>query len=153
PSLAIAQAQLSIAYTELNAPAAARDALAQAVLAAPRASAHDRRHIELRALQMAGEDAGQWPADKGAAFRAAVDRANAEFPKDAELWLLRGLAESSDAAERGQGSGAAAIPFFERARTLGPDAFAAHHYLTHAYENTGRAAEALAEGGIYAKMA
>ena len=38
---------------------------------------------------------------------------------------------------------AASIPFYEKARTLAPQHFAAHHYLTHAYENTGRIAEAL----------
>src|SRR5262249_47492653 len=36
---------------------------------------------------------------------------------------------------------------------LAPDHFAAHHYLTHAYENTGRTADALVEGATYAKMA
>jgi len=32
------------------------------------------------------------------------------------------------------------------ALALAPGHFAAHHYLTHAYENTGRVARALAEG-------
>jgi hypothetical protein len=48
---------------------------------------------------------------------------------------------------------AASIPFYEKARTLAPGHFAAHHYLTHAYENNGRIAEALAEGETFAKMA
>ena len=48
---------------------------------------------------------------------------------------------------------AASIPFYEKARTLAPGHFAAHHYLTHAYENTGRIPEALAEGETFAKMA
>src|SRR5262249_51275428 len=42
PQLGAAYAALSMAYTELNAPAAARDALERAVALAPRASAHDR---------------------------------------------------------------------------------------------------------------
>jgi tetratricopeptide (TPR) repeat protein len=154
PKLAIAHAALSVAYIELNAPAAARDALAQARALAPAASAHDRTHVELRALQMAAEEAGRWPEPGGlAAFRAAIDRALTAFPQDEELWLLRGLAESPDPAERGQGSVAASAAFYAKARTLGPAHVAAPHYLTHVYENTGRVAEALGAGATYAKMA
>src|SRR5499427_512975 len=57
PKLAIAHAGLSIAYTELNAPADARAALDKAQALAAASSAHDRRHIELRALQMRAEAA------------------------------------------------------------------------------------------------
>src|SRR6478672_12539999 len=68
PQLAIAHAGLSLAYTELNAPALARTALerAQALAANP----HDTRHVDLRALQMAAESA---PRDTArlAAYRAA----------------------------------------------------------------------------------
>ena len=53
-------------------------------------------------------------------------------------WLLRGLAESTDPSERGQGSPSGSVRFFERAVTLAPTHFAAHHYLTHAFENAGR---------------
>jgi tetratricopeptide (TPR) repeat protein len=154
PTLTIAHAGLSIAYTELNAPAAARDALARATAGAAAAPEHDRLHIELRATQMAAETAGAWrdPATL-TAFRAAIDRALAKFPSDEELWLLRGLAESSDPAERGQGSGITAAPFYQKALALAPAHFAAHHYLTHAYENGARVADALTEGATYAKMA
>ena len=155
-NLAMAHAGLSIAYAELNATADAKAALAraQALMAGtPSIPAHDRRHIELRALQMAAEPGGVWPPPAQAEFRVRVDRALEEFPADEELWLLRGFAESPDAAERGQGSVAASIRFYEKARTLAPDHFAPHHYLTHAYENTGRIDEALAEGATYAKMA
>jgi tetratricopeptide (TPR) repeat protein len=151
PALAIAHAALSIAYTELNAPDAARDAMARAT--SLHANAHDRRHIELRAAQMAAEAGGRWADAKAAEFRATIDKALATFPNDVELWLLRGLAESPDAAERGQGSTAASVRFYQKAQALAPGHFAAHHYLTHAYENTGRIQEALAEGAAYAKMA
>src|SRR5262245_35227882 len=46
PKLAIAHAELSIVYTELNAPAAARESLARANALAAGASDHDRRHIQ-----------------------------------------------------------------------------------------------------------
>jgi tetratricopeptide (TPR) repeat protein len=89
PSLAIAHAQLSIAYTELNAPAAAREALERAT--ALEASPHDRRHVELRALQMAAEEAPRDPTKLGA-YRAALGEALNAYPHDEELLLDRGRA-------------------------------------------------------------
>jgi len=149
-TLALAHAGLTIAYTELNAPADARAALERAQALAT--GAHDRRHVELCALRMAAETAPRDEA-KLTAYRAALDSALAAFPQDEELWLQRGLAASSDPAERGQGSVAASIPFYNKALALAPGHFAGHHYLTHAYENSGRVEEALTEGATYAKMA
>jgi len=141
-TLALAHAGLAVAYTELNAPTAATAALDRARALAR--TDHDKRHVAARALQAEG---------KTAEYRRALDDALKAFPLDDELWLARGQAASDDPAERGQGSVAASIPFYEKARTLAPAHFAAHHYLTHAYENTGRIAEALAEGETFAKMA
>jgi tetratricopeptide (TPR) repeat protein len=152
-SLAIAHAQLSLVYTELNASAASSESMAQARALASSASDHDRRHVDLRAAQAAAEIAGAWNAGAQPAFRAALDEAIAKYPGDEEFLLLRGLAESPDPAERGQGSVAASVPYFQKAAARAPAHFAAHHYLTHAYENTGRIQEALAEGATYAKMA
>ena len=141
-TLALAHAGLAVAYTELNAPAASTAALARARALAR--TDHDKRHVAARALQLEG---------KTAEYRRALDDALKAFPLDDELWLARGQAASDDPAERGQGSVAASIPFYEKARTLAPGHFAAHHYLTHAFENTGRIAEALTEGETFAKMA
>jgi len=151
-TLAMADVGLSYAYVELRAPAEGRTALDRARTRASTATEHDRRHIDVRAAQMAAEDA---PADavKLAAYRKSVDEALAKFPSDEELLLQRGLAESRDPAERGQGSAAGSVPFFERALALAPQHVAAHHYLAHAFENTGRVAEALAQGEAYAKLA
>ena len=148
--LALAHVGLTVAYTELNAPGDARAALERAQALA--VGAHDRRHVELCALRMAAEAAPRDEA-KLAAYRAALDAAVTAFPQDEELWLQRGLAESSDPAERGQGSVAGAVPFYKKALALAPGHFAGHHYLTHAYENSGRVPEALTEGATYAKMA
>jgi len=142
PTLTLAHAGLAVAYTELNAPAASAAALERARALAK--TDHDKRHVAARALQAEG---------KVVEYRRALDDALKAFPLDDELWLARGQAASDDPAERGQGSVAASIPFYEKARTLAPGHFAAHHYLTHAYENTGRIAEALAEGETFAKMA
>jgi tetratricopeptide (TPR) repeat protein len=152
PKLAMAHLGLTIAYTELNAPAAARTALEHARALGAAAGDHDRRHIAARALQAEAESApgGSLALQQ---YRTALDAALKAFPEDEELWLLRGLAESPDPANRGQGSVAESIPFYQKALALAPAHFAAHHYLTHAYENTGRIAQALAEGTEYAKMA
>jgi len=70
-----------------------------------------------------------------------------------ELLLRRGIAESPDPADRGQGSTAASVPYYERALKTSPDHFAAQHFLAHAYENTGRMKEALASATAYATAA
>ena len=69
PTLAMAHAGLAIAYTELNAPAAATAAFDRAKLLA--ATDHEKRHVAARALQMAGQTA---------AYRAALDEALKAFP-------------------------------------------------------------------------
>jgi len=150
PKLAMAHLGLTIAYSELNAAAAAHAALDRARALA--ATDHDRTHVDARALQVAAEDAPRDTA-KLAAYRAALDQALAKYPADEELWLQRGQAESPDPAERGQGSTAASIRFYEKALALAPAHFAAHHYLTHAHENSGRIQEALTSGATYARMA
>src|SRR5262249_51241109 len=126
-TLAMAAVGLSYAYAELNAPADAQAALDRARKLATGASEHDRRHVELRAAQMAAEAA---PRDVAllAAYRKALDEALMKWPDDVELWVSRGLAESTDAAERGQGSPPGSVRFFERAVEIGPKQFAAHHF-------------------------
>jgi tetratricopeptide (TPR) repeat protein len=148
PELALAYVGLSYAYFELNDPAGGRAALDRATAR----NDHARRHIEIRRSQMAAEAA---PRDAGrlAAYRKALDDALAQFPSDEELWLQRGVAESSDPADRGQGSGAASVPFYEQALKLAPDHFAAHHFLTHAFENIGDTEAALKHASAYAAMA
>src|SRR4029077_12077442 len=60
---------------------------------------------------------------------------------------------ASDAGDRGQGSPASAVPFYQHALQLVPNHFAAHHYLTHAFEHSGQIREALARGALYARLA
>jgi tetratricopeptide (TPR) repeat protein len=150
PKLALAHLGLTVAYVELNAAPAAHAALERARALA--STDHDRRHVAARALQMAAEEA---PRDVArlTAYRASLDQALLKFPQDEEFWLQRGRAESPDPAERGQGSVAGSARFYEKALALAPGHFAAHHYLTHAYENSGRVQDALTQGATYAKMA
>src|SRR5205807_7625272 len=117
-----------------NAPADARAAIDRASELSAKANDHDRRHIEARRLQMAAEE---HPSDAALkAYRSALDEALTKFPRDAEFWLLRGNAESPDPADRGQGSVASAIRYYDNARALAPGDDAPLHFLTHAYENS-----------------
>jgi len=150
PRLAIAQAELSVACTELNQPAAARTALERARALAPQAAEHDRLHIAARAAQAEAELAPGDPA-KLAAYRRALDQALVRSPQDVELLMLRGIAESPDPSDRGQGSVATSIPYYEKALALGGTA--AEHYLTHALENTGRIRVAQPHAEAYSRAA
>ena len=152
PGLALANVGLSYAYIELNKPEDARRALERARALAPKVSDHERRHIEARSLQMAAEDNPR-DATRLVAYRKALDAAVAVFPSDVELLLKRGMAESPDPADRGQGSGAGSLPFYEQALKASPNHFAARHYLAHAAENTGRMIEALAHAASFSTQA
>jgi tetratricopeptide (TPR) repeat protein len=158
PSLALAYAGLSIAYVELNKPAEARAAIEKARSMSASLPDHDRRHIEVRALQFDAETNAR-DASRLAAYRRALDAAIAAHPADVEFLLLRGIAESPDPADRGQGSVQGSIAYFEKASAVAKASagqaayFAAQHYLVHAFENTGRTDEALAAAGVYAKLA
>lgn len=154
-NLALAHVGLSYAYIELNKVTEARQAIAQAQALVAKAGDHVTRHVDARALQMAAEDAPGDPS-KLAAYRKFLDAAIAAFPNDAEFLLLRGIAESPDPADRGQGSVAASVPYFERALKLGSSGaphFAAYHYLAHAHENGGRMKDAADRAAAYAAAA
>ena len=150
--LALAHVGLSYAYIEVNKPTEARQAIERARALIPKVTDHERHHIEARALQMAAEDAPRDTA-KLAAYRKALDTALAAFPDDVELILKRGMAESPDPADRGQGSVPASIPYFERALRASPNHMGARHYLAHAHENSNRVAESLSNAAAYAAQA
>jgi tetratricopeptide (TPR) repeat protein len=152
PRLAVAHAALSQALARLNRPAEARAALERALDVEPSAPDHDRIHIELRALQIEAEISGASVA--AGAYRNALDTALARFPADVELWVLRGVAQSPEAAGGGGETVAGtSIAFLEKALELSPGYPAAHHYLAHAYENTGQVMDALRHAQEYGRLA
>ena len=151
-NLALAHVGLSYVYIELSKPPEANTAIATAQSLAAKSDDHIKRHVEARALQMVAEDAPR-DASRLAAYRKSLDAAIAAFPYDVELLLKRGMAESPDPAERGQGSVLASVPFYERALKVAPTHFAARHYLAHAFENHARAQDALDAAASYASQA
>jgi tetratricopeptide (TPR) repeat protein len=84
-------------------------------------------------------------------LQALLQQAIAEGSRSTALkplgWLLAMLLPSTLFSAWGKSS------FYEGALKLAPDHFAGHHFLIHAFENTGRIEEALMHASIYAKMA
>jgi pimeloyl-ACP methyl ester carboxylesterase/Tfp pilus assembly protein PilF len=152
PRLAMAWVGLSRVYSGLEDPRAAREALSKAEALAFQATPREQRRVALRARQLdAMEDAAD--AARHAAYKKAIDEALALDIGDPELWLLRGNAEEPTAAGRGQRGGAASTAFYLEAIRLSPDNAAAHHYLTHSYEQFGQIALALEHGEAFARLA
>ena len=152
PRLAMGYVGLSYAYSGLNAASAAVQAAAKPRSLSQGLSAVELARISIREKQLA---AISDPANLELlrAYRAAIDEALSRWPDDAQLWLLRGNAEEASAAGRGQHGGESSIRFYQQALEVSRDNFAAHHFLTHSYENTGHITEALKEGAAYASLA
>jgi tetratricopeptide (TPR) repeat protein len=150
PSLAMAYLGLSYAYSSMDFPAA-EAALERAQSLASQISDRERRRIQIRALQLkAMVDPSS--RDLQAAFRASLDDALAAYPDDVIFLLLRGVAQEPSPFADGQGCNMGGAPFFMRVLALDADNFAAHHLLTHCYENSGRVPEALPHAKAYAEL-
>jgi tetratricopeptide (TPR) repeat protein len=151
PKLAMADLGLSYAYSGLGANSAATAIMARVKESGPMNDL-ERERMSIRSAQL---DAIARPADTTlrARYVEAIDRALKRFPKDPELWLLRGNAEEPSAAGWGQRGGESGLQYYEKALSLSPDYFAAHHYLIHSLENLGRIQEALVHGEAYARLA
>ena len=152
PKLAMAHWGLSRIYSGLDDhDSAVREANLARELGSG-VSAREQRRIALRLKQLdAIADLGN--AALFAEYKQSIDRALAADIGDAELWLIRGNAEEPTAAGRGQRGGAASTAFYQEALRVAPDNGAAHHYLTHSYENLNQIGAALEHGEVYARLA
>ncbi len=152
PKLAMAYLGLSFAYSGLEDYWAARAAYEKAQKLAANMSERERKRIKLRSLQLEAM-ADTKNRDKYLPYFRAIDAALASDPDNVHLWLLRGNAQEGTPFGYGQGGGTQSVVSYEAALARSPDNFAAHHYLTHSLENTGRIEEALAHGEAYARLA
>jgi tetratricopeptide (TPR) repeat protein len=151
--LAMAYAGLCRAYTGLNLPSAARQALEKTQTLLTNLTPRERRRI-LAHLKQLDALADLFNGEKQLAYKKALDDALLADPNDIELVLLRGNAEEGNpAAGRGQRGLEGALTFYQRALALSPNHLGAHHYLTHTYENLGRIEEALKHGEMCARLA
>ncbi len=152
PDLAMAHWGLSRIYSGLDDHAGAVSEATRARELSKAASAREQRRIALRVQQLESiSDLGNQALF--AAYKQAIDRAIAADIDDVELWLIRGNAEEPTAAGRGQRGGAASTAFYQEALRLAPQNGAAHHYLTHSYENLNQISRALEHGEVYARIA
>ncbi len=152
PACAMCWMGLARAEQGLERPEATAASIERAKALAPGASRSEQQFIELRAIQIDAQAAPlSEEKDKHAAYKAALDRALAAYPDDAELWILRGNAEEPGPWGRGQAGGAASIAFYETALLRTPGHLGAHHYLVHSFENIGHHAEAADHGKVYAE--
>ena len=142
---------LSYAYEGLNMRTAARDTIAQ-VRRSAGDNPHDAAHLRVRELDLAAQAPGA-PASAFAAYRTGLDEAIAQHPDDVELLLFRGVAASGVPGDRGQSGTLDSVKYFEQVLRISPASFAAHHYLTHAYENAGNVTQALQSAEMYAGAA
>jgi hypothetical protein len=142
---------LSYAVGGLGSMQAAVDAVHRARTLASAAGPRDRMRIELRERQLATLST---PDNAGLAadYTAALDRALGTYHGDVELLLLRGSAASAGGGMTSMSSDANAIPYFIQARAASAHAFSPHHYLAHAYENSGQINLALQESQAYVTL-
>ena len=150
--LAMAHVGLSRAYSGLDDPKAARESVERAQSLASGVTPREQRRIAIRAKQLEAIEAISNPV-KHLEYKRAIDDALSLDSNDSELWLLRGNAEESTAAGRGQRGGIASTAFYEKVFQMSPDNFAAHHYLIHSYENIGLMEPALKHGEVYSRLA
>ena len=152
--LAMAQLGLSYALAELGDSAGARQASQQASALAGPVSDREKARIRLRALQLGD---GREPAKVRSNYLKEFDLILAKYPHDAELLMLRGQADQTPDVRGmsmpGMGVGEGSLSFYERALAEQPHYFAVHHFLTHAYENAGRADLALTHAEQYVRLA
>ncbi|MGH9822519.1 MAG: tetratricopeptide repeat protein, partial [Blastocatellia bacterium] len=149
--LALAYVGLSYAYSGLNSRTAAVAALNKAQELASAITPREQARIAIRKAQL---DAMADPANTAlmAAYRRSIDDALARFPTDVQLWLLRGVADEASPSGEGQHGGESSLKYYLKALELSPGNFAAHHYLTHSYENVGQIEEALKHGEAYSRL-
>ncbi len=151
PDCAMCWMGLARADQGLELQDATAAAIAKAKALSDKATPKEQAFIALRAQQIEAQAAP--PSEEGArhaAYKAALDKALAAYPEDADLWLLRGNAEEPGPWGRGQFGGSASIAFYETALVRSPGHLGAHHYLVHSYENIGHHAEAAVHGKTYA---
>ena len=151
PKMTMAYVGLSRTYSSFFDERPAREALERAQALAAGANEWERQRIRVRNAQIeAVADARN--RTKHEEYKRVIDEALGMFPKDAELWIIRGNAEESSPEGRGQRGLPASIAFYEAALRRVPDHLGAHHYLIHSYEMTGHMEEALFHGEAFARL-
>lgn len=156
PNLAMAHLGLAKAYAGVEAQEKTQFHLkkAQELAAAGHTTSKEAQWIALAVQQQAAIRA---PLEERAslhqAYKQAIELLIAEDPSDPHAWILRGNAEEPGPWGRGQVGKVGSIAYYEAALRRDPHNLAAHHFLTHSYENIGRHDIAATHGKAYAEAA
>ncbi len=152
PNLAMAYLGLTDAFIGLQDMRTARATLERAKALEKRMSERERTWLSIRESELEFvEDPGN--PNGYTAYRKSINQALKANPNDPWLWIQRGLADEASPFTHGQAAGVDALAFYRTALAIAPGNLAAHHYSAHAYENMGRAKDALEESALYARMA
>ncbi len=152
PNLAMAYLGLTDAFIGLQDVRTARATLERAKGLEKGMSERERTWLSIRESELEFvEDTGN--PNGYTAYRKSINQALKANPNDLWLWIQRGLADEASPFTHGQAAGVDALAFYRTALALAPGNLAAHHYSAHAYENMGRAKDALEESALYARMA
>ena len=136
PKLAMAYLGLSYAYSPMDF-ASRPGSIEAGTVFGWQPSDREKRRIQIRELQLqAMIDPSK--IERTLAMRDALDDALAAYPGDVIFLLLRGVAQESSPFADGQGCDMGCAPFFDQVLATAPQNFAAHHFLTHCYENSGQ---------------
>jgi len=112
----------------------------------------ERTWLDIREREVEYLESGQ-TTESFTAYRRAINNALKQNPNDPWLWIQRGLADEGSPFTHGQTATVDALAFYRVALALAPGNLAALHYSAHAYENMGRAKDALEASAQYAKLA
>ena len=152
PNLAMAYLGLTDAFIGLQDVRTARATLERAKALEKGMSERERTWLSIRESELEFvEDPGN--PNGYTSYRKSINQALKANPNDPWLWIQRGLADEASPFTHGQAAGVDALAFYRTALALAPGNLAAHHYSAHAYENMGRAKDALEESTLYARMA
>jgi len=153
PSLAMAYVGLSDDYVAMLDQTAAREALSKAQDLADKVSPSERTRIEIRAAGLAYLGDPNPDMQKYFAYRKLISDALTADPNDPWLWIQRAFADEGSPSAHGQGGGIDTVAFYETVLAKSPDNLAAHHYLTHTFENLGRSELALEQADAFVRLA
>ena len=153
PQLAMAYLGLSEDYVGMLDNTAARTALSEAQSREDKITPRERTRIEIQAAKLAYLEDPNADMQKYFAIRKTIGDALTANPADPWLWMQRAFADEGSAAAHGQGGGIDTVAFYEAVLRYSPDNSAAHHYLTHTFENLGLTSLALEQADAFVRLA
>jgi len=152
PKLGMAYLGLTDTFIGLHDIGTAQATLERAKALEKGMSDRERTWLAIRASELEYLVKGE-NTESFTAYRRTINQALKEYPNDPWLWIQRGLADEGNPFTHGQAATVDALAFYRTALALAPGNLAALHYSAHAYENMGRAKDALEASALYARMA